>query len=95
MATGGGDDKGYLWRIGQGDWAQELRDHRDSVSSLAFSSDGQLLASGSFDKLVQVWDINSDRKSTLEGPAGGIEVAPTRTYTVGWFGGFHCLDVEC
>lgn len=73
VATGGGDDKGYLWRIGQGDWAQELRDHRDSVSSLAFSSDGQLLASGSFDKLVQVWDINSDRKSTLEGPAGGIE----------------------
>lgn len=25
VATGGGDDKGYLWRIGQGDWAQELR----------------------------------------------------------------------
>lgn len=25
VATGGGDDKGFLWRIGQGDWAVELQ----------------------------------------------------------------------
>ena len=25
VATGGGDDKGFLWRIGQGDWAFELQ----------------------------------------------------------------------
>lgn len=24
VATGGGDDKGFVWRIGQGDWAAEL-----------------------------------------------------------------------
>lgn len=25
VATGGGDDKGFMWRIGQGDWAFELQ----------------------------------------------------------------------
>lgn len=24
VATGGGDDKGFVWRIGHGDWAAEL-----------------------------------------------------------------------
>jgi len=25
VATGGGDDRGFLWKIGQGDWAFELQ----------------------------------------------------------------------
>jgi WD40 repeat protein len=25
VATGGGDDKGFLWKIGLGDWAAELK----------------------------------------------------------------------
>ncbi|PIA53459.1 hypothetical protein AQUCO_00900209v1 [Aquilegia coerulea] len=74
VATGGGDDKGFLWKIGQGDWAQELPARRDSVNSLAFSSDGQLLASGGLDGLIQVWDVSSGSlKCTLDGPGGGIE----------------------
>ncbi|KAF9597358.1 hypothetical protein IFM89_017261 [Coptis chinensis] len=74
VATGGGDDKGFMWKIGHGDWAKELPGHRDSVTSLAFSSDGKLLASGVFDGLIQVWDITSGSlKCTLEGPGGGIE----------------------
>lgn len=49
--------------------------HKDSVSSLAFSTDGQLLASGSLDGIIQIWDITSQNlKCTLEGPGGGIEV---------------------
>uniref|UniRef100_A0A2P2L7D0 Angio-associated migratory cell protein-like n=1 Tax=Rhizophora mucronata TaxID=61149 RepID=A0A2P2L7D0_RHIMU len=24
VATGSGDDRGFLWKIGQGDWASEL-----------------------------------------------------------------------
>lgn len=74
VATGGGDDKGFLWNICQGDWAFELQGHSDSISSLGFSNDGQLLASGSFDGLVKVWDMSSrNLKCTLDGPGGGIE----------------------
>ncbi|KAF3976360.1 hypothetical protein CMV_000446 [Castanea mollissima] len=74
VATGGGDDKGFLWRIGQGDWAFELQGHRDSVCSLAFSTDGQLLASGSLDGIIQIWDIQSENlKCSFEGLGGGIE----------------------
>nr|GMD90103.1 angio-associated migratory cell protein [Ipomoea batatas] len=74
VATGGGDDRGFMWRIGQGDFAFELQGHKDSVSSLAFSSDGKLLVSGSFDGLIKVWDVDSrNLRCTLEGPDKGIE----------------------
>ncbi|KAJ0499885.1 putative transcription factor WD40-like family [Helianthus annuus] len=75
VATGGGDDKGFLWKIGQGDWALELQGHKDSVSCLAFSYDGQLVASGGFDGVIQVWDVSlGTLKCTLDGPGAGIEV---------------------
>ncbi|CAL5335568.1 unnamed protein product [Camellia sinensis] len=64
VATGGGDDKGFLWKIG----------HKKSVSSFAFNTDGQLFSSGSFDGLAQMGDINSGNlKCTLDGHNGGIE----------------------
>ncbi|KAM2263741.1 hypothetical protein COP1_039975 [Malus domestica] len=74
VATGGGDDRGFLWRIGVGDYAFELQGHKDSVSNLSFSTDGLLLASGSLDGIIQIWDVaNGVLKKTLEGPGGGIE----------------------
>lgn len=55
--------------------ADHLAGHKDSVSSLAFSTDGKLLASGSLEGVVKVWDLaTGDLKCTLEGPDGGIEV---------------------
>ncbi|XP_073051894.1 uncharacterized protein [Primulina eburnea] len=74
VATGGGDDKGFFWKINQGDWTSALEGHQDSVSSLAFSVDGQLLASGGLDGVVKIWETASgDLKCTLEGPTGNIE----------------------
>ncbi|KAF6168948.1 hypothetical protein GIB67_038445 [Kingdonia uniflora] len=76
VATRGQDDRGFLWKIGEKYWAQELKGHTDSVSSLAFSTDGRLLASGSFDGNIHVWDVTSGTaslKCTIEGPKEGIE----------------------
>ncbi|KMZ70688.1 WD-40 repeat-containing protein [Zostera marina] len=72
VATGGGDDKGFMWRIGHGDWyflLQGHEPHNDSVSAVAFSHDGRLLASGSFDGTIYVWDTTLiSLKCTFKGP---------------------------
>jgi WD40 repeat protein len=80
VATGGGDDKAFLWRINQGDWAAHLGGHKDSVASLAFSADGQMLASGGIEEeedgggIIQIWDAPSGNlRHSLEGPGGPIE----------------------
>lgn len=36
--------------------------HTSGVSSLAFSPDGKLLASGSYDKTIKVWDVSTGRQ---------------------------------
>ncbi|PYH52143.1 purine and uridine phosphorylase, partial [Aspergillus niger CBS 101883] len=46
---------------------QTLEGHSDSVSSVAFSGDGQLLASGSYDETIKLWDAATGAlKHTLE-----------------------------
>jgi WD40 repeat protein len=58
------------------------------VSSLTFSSDGQLLATGGFDGIVQIWDASSGNlKCVLEGPDEGIEVNLLTEFT--------CIDLFC
>jgi WD40 repeat protein len=42
--------------------------HHDRVNTIAFSSDGRTLVSGSEDTTIKVWDVLSQReKSTLSG----------------------------
>ena len=52
-----------------------LKGHSEYVSSVAWNKDGTLLASGSEDKTVKIWDMSSGspvEKCTLEGHSGGV-----------------------
>eukprot|EP00842_Homolaphlyctis_polyrhiza_P005308 jgi/Hompol1/5779/HPOL_004687-RA len=69
-ATGGGDDRSYLWRIDTGDKVYDLGVHSDSVVAIQFSSDGQFVASGGMDGKVIVHRIADGQLiQTLEGPS--------------------------
>ena len=53
-----------------------LAKHTEPVYSVAFNPSGDLLASGSFDKCLHIWDVKSGALvKTLRGGSGIFEVA--------------------
>ncbi|GKZ97273.1 hypothetical protein AnigIFM59636_012026 [Aspergillus niger] len=53
---------------------QTLEGHSDLVSSVAFSGDGQLLASGSYDETIKLWDAATGAfKYILEDHSGPVD----------------------
>ncbi|HKS40211.1 MAG TPA: hypothetical protein VJX74_06320, partial [Blastocatellia bacterium] len=62
----------YLWRLTHNESAT-LNGHSAYVYSVAFSPDGKLLASGSLDKTIKLWDVASDKPlNTLQGHSGTV-----------------------
>jgi len=81
VISGGGDDKGYLWRYsysmngdqtpGTGTVVEqvELLGHKDTVTSVGFNFDGTLALTGSYDGTVRIWNTsNGALLQVLEGP---------------------------
>jgi ribosome assembly protein SQT1 len=53
--SGGGDDFGYIWDITDGGTLVKLTGHTDSVTAVAFSSDGEMVSTGGMDGRVRIW----------------------------------------
>ncbi|MDE0313425.1 MAG: sigma-70 family RNA polymerase sigma factor [Candidatus Poribacteria bacterium] len=71
-----GTDMGiHLWNIHTGEHKRMLTGHTDvvNVNTIALSSDGNILASGSWDNTIRLWDAHTgEHKKTLTGHTGRV-----------------------
>lgn len=64
VAVGGEGGFLQLWNVQGASLHTNLKGHSRSVFSLAFNSDGTLLASGSVDGQIIVWDVSKEQQAT-------------------------------
>jgi WD40 repeat protein len=63
----------YLWSQSQGQQEKTLLGHSESVTCLAYSPDGTMLASGSSDLNVKLWNPGTGALiTTCTGHTGGV-----------------------
>lgn len=72
LASASYDATVKLWDVIAGTCVHTLRKHTDPVYSVAFSPDGQYLASGSFDKRLHVWRVKDGKRVKTHKGEGGI-----------------------
>jgi WD40 repeat protein len=73
VATGSQDNTIGIWNAATGGLMTRLEGHNNSVTSVAFSSDGERLVTGSRDATIRVWRVNEcDLLTTLQGHDGWV-----------------------
>lgn len=74
VASGGMDDRAFLWQVepGVGAVERELLGHADSVIRVRFSPDGGHLATAGMDGTLRVWSLASEECVAVEGPSAAI-----------------------
>src|SRR5260221_1952353 len=62
-----------LWDTQTGQSLRTLEGHSRNVNSVAWSSDGRMLASGSYDQTIRLWDTQTGQSlRTLEGHSNSV-----------------------
>ena len=56
------DDIAHIWDAESGRELLKLEGHTDDVCAAAFSPDGKIIATGSYDEYVCIWDAESGKK---------------------------------
>jgi len=75
LASASFDSTVRIWDPVTGQCRHVLSKHSDPVYSVAFSSDGQYLASGSFDRCLHIWSVkDGSLVKTYRGQGGIFEV---------------------
>lgn len=75
LATASFDADIRLWDVERGVCVHTLVKHLDPVYSVAFSPDGEYLASGSFDGCLHIWSVKDGKRiKTYRGSGGIFEV---------------------
>ncbi|MCP2728856.1 NB-ARC domain-containing protein [Limnofasciculus baicalensis] len=73
LATGI-DNEIWLWQVANSRQLLSYKGHLSWVHSVAFSPEGQILASGSNDETVRLWDVNTGQcLKTLRGHTGCVQ----------------------
>lgn len=72
-ATGGEDDKAFVWNTVSGDILFECTGHKDSVTFSDFNYDDSYLATGDMNGFVQIWKVN-DKQSIWNYDMGDMSV---------------------
>jgi dipeptidyl aminopeptidase/acylaminoacyl peptidase len=67
-----------LWDAKTGHELKRLKGHQESVRAIELSPNGTLLASGSSDKTVMLWDVSPSLKSDSEPPARVVATSSSR-----------------
>ena len=81
MLALGGYREIILWDVAGGTRIGELLEgHRASVTSVAFSPDGTMLASGGWDEKVILWDVPG-RRQIVELPEGHAHIVPSVAFS--------------
>ncbi|MGH7170236.1 MAG: WD40 repeat domain-containing protein, partial [Gemmataceae bacterium] len=65
VGYGEGDCTVRLWELASGQERLRFEGHCGAITSLTFSPDGMLLASGGTDRIIMVWDVTGQRTTHL------------------------------
>ena len=64
-----GAESALLWDVGSGDVIRTFEGHSDWVRAVALSGDGTRALSGSIDRTVKLWDVESDQETQTGKPS--------------------------